>query len=79
MQFHDFCGGVVGDAKVPLWDEKDLVISSFNWGSQGASYEHPLDELGILIYGEGIADLVHSKLMAFSEPGTSRASDRLQI
>lgn len=57
-------------AKVLLWDEDDAVVSSFNWGSQSASEERPLDELGIHIYGEGIADLLHSKLMAFFEPQT---------
>lgn len=47
-------------AKVLLWDNDDAVISSFNWGSQSASEERPLDELGIHIYGEGVAELVHS-------------------
>lgn len=59
-------------AKVLLWDQDDAVISSFNWGSQSASEERPLDELGIHIHGEGFADLLHSKLMGFFEPQAHR-------
>jgi hypothetical protein len=42
--------------KALLWDHDDVVVTSFNWGSQTASEEKPLDEIGLHLQGRGIAD-----------------------
>ncbi len=50
--------------KAMLWDHDDIVVSSFNWGSQSASEDKPLDEIGLHFHGRGIADLLHAVLEA---------------
>ncbi|MFN8683595.1 hypothetical protein ACDP63_21025 [Paracoccus sp. P2] len=47
-----------------LWDRDDIVVTSYNWGSQTASEERPLDEIGVHLRGAGIADLLISCLQA---------------
>ncbi len=48
--------------KALLWDHDDVVVTSFNWGSQTASEDKPLDEIGIHIQGRGIADVLYQVL-----------------
>lgn len=43
-------------AKFLLWDEDDIIVSSMNFASQNGSMEAPLDELGVHIHAEGLAD-----------------------
>lgn len=50
--------------KALLWDHDDIVVTSFNWGSQTASEQKPLDEIGLHLHGNGIADILHSVLEA---------------
>lgn len=50
-------------AKILLWDNDDLVVTSFNWGSQSASSDNPLDEIGIHIKGDGLAEKLHAMLI----------------
>jgi hypothetical protein len=38
----------------------DIVVTSFNWGSQTASEAKPLDEIGIHLHGRGIADVLQA-------------------
>lgn len=47
-----------------LWDRDDIVVTSYNWGSQSASEEKPLDEIGVHLSGTGIADVLISRLEA---------------
>jgi hypothetical protein len=47
-----------------LWDRDDIVITSYNWGSQTASEEKPLDEIGVHLSGAGISDVLISILQA---------------
>lgn len=47
-----------------LWDHDDIVVTSYNWGSQTASEEKPLDEIGVHLSGAGIADVLISRLQA---------------
>lgn len=44
--------------KALLWDHDDIVVTSFNWGSQTASDDKPLDEIGLHLHGKGIADIL---------------------
>lgn len=44
--------------KALLWDHDDIVVTSFNWGSQTASEDKPLDEIGLHLHGKGVADLL---------------------
>ena len=60
--------------KALLWDHDDIVVTSFNWGSQTASEHKPLDEIGLHLHGEGIADVLHSILEA-RIPGGAITSD----
>lgn len=46
-----------------LWDHDDIVVTSFNWGSQSASEDKPLDEIGLHLHGPGIADALHAILV----------------
>lgn len=48
--------------KALLWDHDDIVVTSFNWGSQTASENKPLDEIGLHLHGPGIADALHAVL-----------------
>jgi len=48
--------------KALLWDHDDIVVTSFNWGSQTASEAKPLDEIGMHLHGRGIADLLYEIL-----------------
>ena len=48
--------------KALLWDEDDIVVTSFNWGSQTASEDKPLDEIGLHLNGKGIANILHGIL-----------------
>ena len=50
--------------KALLWDRDDIVITSYNWGSQTASEEKPLDEIGVHLSGSGVADVLISILQA---------------
>jgi phosphatidylserine/phosphatidylglycerophosphate/cardiolipin synthase-like enzyme len=47
-----------------LWDSDDIVVTSYNWGSQTASEEKPLDEIGVHLSAAGIADVLISRLQA---------------
>lgn len=44
--------------KALLWDHDDIVVTSFNWGSQTASEDKPLDEIGLHLHGQGVADIL---------------------
>ena len=46
--------------KALLWDHDDIVVTSFNWGSQTASEDKPLDEIGLHLNGKGVADLLQT-------------------
>lgn len=48
--------------KALLWDHDDIVVTSFNWGSQTASEDKPLDEIGVHLHGHGIADVLQAVL-----------------
>ena len=48
--------------KALLWDSDDIVVTSFNWGSQTASDDKPLDEIGLHLHGRGVADLLQTVL-----------------
>ncbi|NHF74003.1 phospholipase D-like domain-containing protein [Paracoccus xiamenensis] len=48
--------------KALLWDHDDIVVTSFNWGSQSASEDKPLDEIGLHLHGKGVADLLQAVL-----------------
>ncbi|OWY08403.1 hypothetical protein B6V74_14780 [Thioclava sp. F42-5] len=48
--------------KALLWDHDDIVVTSFNWGSQTASEDKPLDEIGLHLNGDGVADLLQTVL-----------------
>lgn len=48
--------------KALLWDHDDIVVTSFNWGSQTASEDKPLDEIGLHLHGKGVADLLQTVL-----------------
>lgn len=48
--------------KALLWDHDDIVVTSFNWGSQTASEDKPLDEIGLHLQGKGVADILQSVL-----------------
>lgn len=50
--------------KALLWDHDDIVVTSFNWGSQTASEDKPLDEIGLHLNGNGIADFLQTVLGA---------------
>jgi phosphatidylserine/phosphatidylglycerophosphate/cardiolipin synthase-like enzyme len=50
-------------AKVLLWDDDDVVVTSFNWGSQSASEDSPLDEIGLHLRGSGLAQTLHVRLL----------------
>ena len=41
--------------KFLLWDNDNVVITSFNWGSQTGSTENPLDEVGLHLNGPDLA------------------------
>lgn len=47
-----------------LWDHDDIVVTSYNWGSQTASENRPLDEIGVHLTAAGIADALFSRLDA---------------
>lgn len=49
--------------KALLWDHDDIVVTSFNWGSQTASEDKPLDEIGLHLHGRGVADLLQTVLI----------------
>ena len=48
--------------KALMWDHDDIVVTSFNWGSQTASDDKPLDEIGLHLHGKGIADILQTIL-----------------
>ncbi len=56
--------GAMLHGKALLWDHDDIVVTSFNWGSQTASEDKPLDEIGLHLKGAGIADLLQKILEA---------------
>lgn len=45
-----------------LWDNDDNVVTGFNWGSQTALEDKPLDEIGLHLHGKGVADLLQTVL-----------------
>lgn len=51
-------------AKFLLWDDDDVVITSFNWGSQSGSVDKPLDEIGVHLHMPGLATQLLEKLDA---------------
>jgi hypothetical protein len=42
-------------AKFLAWDNDDVVITSFNWGSQSGTVDNRLDEIGLHVKGVGTA------------------------
>jgi len=61
-------------AKFLAWDDDHIVVSSLNWGSQSASLENPLDEIGLYLEGPGLATQL---LQEFDAERTRTAKDSL--
>jgi hypothetical protein len=58
-------------AKALGWDDDDVVITSQNWLSADPSDANMRREFGVHLHGPGVADVVHTKLLAcFSTPQT---------
>lgn len=51
-------------AKFLAWDDDHIVVSSLNWGSQSATLDNPLDEIGLSLEGTGLATLLLKKFNA---------------
>lgn len=51
-------------AKFLAWDDDHIVVSSLNWGSQSATLDNPMDEIGLYLEGTGLATLLLEKFDA---------------
>lgn len=51
-------------AKFLAWDDDHVVVSSLNWGSQSASQDNPMDEVGLYLQGAGLAQILLKKFEA---------------
>ncbi|MDV4183529.1 AAA domain-containing protein [Rhizobium brockwellii] len=59
-------------AKFLAWDDDHIVVSSLNWGSQSATLDNPMDEIGLYLEGTGLATLLLKK---FEAENTRAAKD----
>ncbi|AVC45443.1 MULTISPECIES: phospholipase D-like domain-containing protein [Rhizobium] len=59
-------------AKFLAWDDDHIVVSSLNWGSQSATLDNPMDEIGLHLEGNGLATLLLKK---FEAENTRAAKD----
>ncbi|UWU25633.1 phospholipase D-like domain-containing protein (plasmid) [Rhizobium sp. CB3060] len=59
-------------AKFLAWDDDHIVVSSLNWGSQSATLDNPMDEIGLYLEGTGLATLLLEK---FDAENTRAAKD----
>lgn len=59
-------------AKFLAWDDDHIVVSSLNWGSQSATMDNPMDEIGLYLEGAGLATLLLKK---FEAENTRAAED----
>lgn len=59
-------------AKFLAWDDDHIVVSSLNWGSQSASLDNPMDEIGLYLQG---ADLAKVLLKKFDTENKRAATD----